>query len=87
MQFLRAVLDSGYSYSWALFSIAVIVAVMTAFYTFRMIGMAFFGKESKHLEQMQQEGHHLHEVGKIMWVPFAALAIATISYRPDWHCV
>jgi NADH-quinone oxidoreductase subunit L len=74
-----AVLESGYSYSWALFAIAVIVAVMTAFYTFRMIGMAFFGKESKHLEQMQQEGHHLHEVGKTMWVPFAALAIATIA--------
>lgn len=74
-----AVLESGYSYSWALFAIAVIVAVMTAFYTFRMIGMAFFGKESKHLEQMQHEGHHLHEVGKSMWVPFAALAIATIA--------
>ena len=57
----------------------VIVAVMTAFYTFRMIGMAFFGKESKHLEQMQHEGHHLHEVGKIMWVLLAALAITTIA--------
>jgi NADH-quinone oxidoreductase subunit L len=74
-----AVLESGYSYSWALFAVAVIVAVMTAFYTFRMIGMAFFGKESKHLEQMQHEGHQLHEVGKSMWVPFAALAIATIA--------
>src|SRR5919109_1183259 len=74
-----SVLESGYTYSWHLFAIAVVVAVMTAFYTFRMIGMAFFGKESSHLEEMQHEGHHLHEVGKSMWIPFGALAIATIA--------
>ena len=28
---------------------------------------------------MQHEGHHLHEVGKIMWVLLAALAITTIA--------
>ena len=65
---------------------AVIVAVMTAFYTFRMIGMAFLVRESKHLEQMQHEGHHLHEVGKIMWVPFGILGNCDYSYRPDWLC-
>ena len=73
-----SLLDSGYSYSWYLFSMAVIVAVMTAFYTFRMIGMAFFGKESKHLEEIQNKGNHLHEVGKSMWIPFGILAVATI---------
>ncbi|MGC2387616.1 MAG: NADH-quinone oxidoreductase subunit L, partial [Nitrososphaeraceae archaeon] len=73
-----SLLDSGYSYSWYLFSVAVIVAVMTAFYTFRMIGMAFFGKESKHLEEIQNKGNHLHEVGKSMWIPFGILAVATI---------
>lgn len=74
-----SVLESGYPYSWHLFAMAVVVAVMTAFYTFRMIGMAFFGKESRHLEEMQHEGHHLHEVGKSMWIPFGTLAIATIA--------
>src|SRR5215216_6526499 len=74
-----SVLESGYPYSWHLFVMAAVVAVMTAFYTFRMIGMAFFGKESRHLEEMQHEGHHLHEVGKSMWVPFGALAVATIA--------
>jgi NADH-quinone oxidoreductase subunit L len=74
-----SLLDSGYAFSWQLFAIAVGVAIMTAFYTFRMIGMAFFGKESRHLEEMQHEGHHLHEVGKTMWIPFGALAVATIS--------
>jgi NADH-quinone oxidoreductase subunit L len=73
-----SLLDSGYSYSWYLFSMAVIVAVMTAFYTFRMIGMAFFGKKSKHLEEIQNKGNHLHEVGKSMWIPFGILAVATI---------
>lgn len=74
-----SLLESGYMFSWQLFGIAVVVAMMTAFYTFRMMGMAFFGKESRHLEDMQNEGHHLHEVGKSMWVPFGALAVATIS--------
>src|SRR6188472_4273341 len=39
-----AVLESGYAHALPLFGVAVVVAVMTAFYTFRMIGMAFFGK-------------------------------------------
>lgn len=74
-----SLLESGYMFSWQLFGIAVVVAMMTAFYTFRMMGMAFFGKESRHLEDMQNEGHHLHEVGKSMWIPFGALAVASIS--------
>src|ERR687892_403207 len=74
-----SLLESGYTYNWQLFAIAIAVAMMTAFYTFRMLGMAFFGKESRHLEEMQHEGHHLHEVGKSMWIPFGALAVATIS--------
>jgi NADH-quinone oxidoreductase subunit L len=74
-----AVLESGYHYSLPLYIVAVVVAVMTAFYTFRMIGMAFFGKESKHIEEMEHEGHHLHEVGPSMWVPFAILAVASIA--------
>jgi NADH-quinone oxidoreductase subunit L len=74
-----AILESGYTYSWPLFAMAVIVAVMTAFYTMRMIGMSFFGNKSKHLEEMEHKGHHVHEVGPVMWVPFAILAVATIA--------
>ncbi|MEO9321301.1 MAG: NADH-quinone oxidoreductase subunit L [Nitrososphaera sp.] len=74
-----ALLESGYTYSTPLFAIAVIVAVMTAFYTFRMIGMSFFGKESKHIEEMEHKGHHLHEVSPLMWVPFGILAVLTIA--------
>src|ERR671923_205089 len=71
-----AVLESGYAFSQPLFIMAVVVAVMTAFYTFRMLGMAFFGKKSRHIEEMEHMGHHLHEVSATLWVPFAILAIA-----------
>ena len=74
-----AVLESGYTYAWPLFAVGVIVAIMTAFYTFRMIGMSFFGNESKHLKEIEQSGHHLHEVSASLWIPFAIIAIATIS--------
>lgn len=74
-----ATLESGYAHAWPLFAIGVIVAIMTAFYTFRMIGMSFFGNESKHLKQVEHSGHHLHEVSASLWVPFAILAVATIS--------
>src|ERR671919_98535 len=74
-----ATLESGYTYAIPLFSIAVIVATMTAFYTFRMLGMAFFGGASRHLKEMDAKGHHLHEVSKVMWVPFGILAAATIA--------
>ena len=74
-----AVLESGYTYSLPLFIVAVVVAIMTAFYTFRMIGMAFFGKKSMHVEEMERRGHHLHEVGPSMWVPYAILAVAPIA--------
>ena len=74
-----AVLESGYAYSWPLFIMAVVVAIMTAFYTFRMIGMSFFGKPSRHIEEMEQKGHHMHEVGKSMWIPVAILASTSIA--------
>ncbi|WP_415282107.1 NADH-quinone oxidoreductase subunit L [Candidatus Nitrososphaera sp. FF02] len=74
-----AVLESGYAYSWPLFGVAVVVAVMTAFYTMRMVGMSFFGNKSKHVEEMEKKGHHVHEVSAIMWVPFAILAVASIA--------
>src|ERR671910_3765502 len=55
-----SVLESGYAFWLPLFIVAVVVAVMTAFYTFRMIGMAFFGKKSRHIEEMEHRGHHVH---------------------------
>ena len=49
-----ALLESGTSTGGALFFIAFIVAIMTAFYTFRMVGMVFFGTKSKHIQAIEQ---------------------------------
>jgi len=75
---LAAVLESGYHYSWALFAIAVMVSFMTAFYTFRMLGMTFFGDKSEFI-QKSESSHQVHEVRAVMWVPFAILAVASIA--------
>src|SRR5919107_511955 len=53
-----ALLESGTSTGGALFFIAFIVAIMTAFYTFRMVGMVFFGTKSKHIQAIEQNSSH-----------------------------
>ena len=75
---IASVLESGYQYSWALFAIAIMVSFMTAFYTFRMLGMTFFGNKSKFIQE-NESTHNVHEVKAVMWVPFAILAIASIA--------
>ena len=74
-----AVYESGNEWAMPLYAIAVLTAVITAFYTTRMIGMVFFGKKSKHIEKMEEEGHHIHEASLSMWVPYGILAILTIG--------
>jgi len=56
-----AVYQSGNTWAMPIFIIAVLTAVITAFYTTRMIGLVFFGPKSKHIEKMEKEGHHIHE--------------------------
>src|SRR5919112_209624 len=74
-----SLLESNYSLSPFLFTLAVIIAVMTAFYTFRMVGLTFFGKSSQNISAMESKGRHIHEVNRLMWMPFAVLAIASIA--------
>ncbi len=74
-----AVYESGNEWTMPLYIIAVLTAVITAFYTTRMIGMVFFGKKSKHIEKMEEEGHHIHEASLSMWVPYGILAVLTIG--------
>ena len=74
-----AVYESGNEWAMPLYIIAVLTAVITAFYTTRMIGMVFFGKKSKHIEKMEEEGHHIHEASLSMWVPYGILAVLTIG--------
>lgn len=74
-----AVYESGSEWALPIFAIAVLTAVITAFYTTRMIGMVFFGKKSRHIEKMEEEGHHIHEASLSMWVPYGILAVLTIG--------
>ena len=74
-----AVYESGNTWAMPIFAIAVLTAVITAFYTTRMLGMVFFGNKSKHIERMESEGHHIHEAPMSMWVPYGILAALTIG--------
>jgi len=74
-----AVYESGSEWALPIFAIAVLTAVITAFYTTRMIGMVFFGPKSKHIEKMESEGHPIHEAPKSMWIPYGILAVLTIG--------
>jgi NADH-quinone oxidoreductase subunit L len=74
-----SLLESNYALSPYLFTLAVVIAVMTAFYTFRMVGLTFFGKPSKNISELESTGHRVHEVNRIMWMPFAILAVASIA--------
>lgn len=73
-----SILESNYELSSYLFFIAITVAVMTAFYTFRMVGLVFFGNRSQNVVNMENKGQRIKEVNRIMWMPFAVLAIASI---------
>jgi len=44
-----------------------------------MVVMVFFGKKSKHIEKMEEEGHHIHEASPSMWIPYGILAVLTIG--------
>jgi len=53
-----ALLESGSTSGGFLFFFAFIIAIMTAFYTFRMVGMVFFGTKSKHILSIEQQASH-----------------------------
>ncbi len=74
-----SVFESGSDWAMPLYAIAVFTAAITAFYTTRMLGLVFYGKKSKHIEKMEEEGHHIHEASPSMWIPYGILAVLTIG--------
>ena len=74
-----AIYTSGHPWGIPIFAIAVLTAVITAFYTTRMLGLVFYGPKSKHIQKMEEEGHHIHEAPLSMWVPYGILAVLTIA--------
>lgn len=61
----------------ALYVLGVVTALMTAFYSIRMIGLIFYGEKSPNLQKLENE-HDLHEAPATMWVPYAILAGVTL---------
>lgn len=57
-----------------LFTMTFVTAILTAFYTFRMVGMTFFGEKSAHIRGMESKGHHVHEAPLTMTIPLVILA-------------
>ncbi len=72
---LEAALSSGQLWIYVL---AVLTVGLTAFYTVRMLGLTFFGNKSKNLVRIESEGGRFHEPSKAMWLPYTALAAATV---------
>jgi NADH-quinone oxidoreductase subunit L len=68
---LGAAFHEGHRVLWALLLIG---AFMTAFYTFRLVFLVFFGSP-----RMDREvAHHVHESPAVMTVPLVVLAILTV---------
>jgi len=63
---------------YGLFLVGALTAGMTAFYSFRMLGLVFYGDASRRLSEVEGQGHHVHEPSPIMWVPYAILAAVTV---------
>ena len=63
---------------YGLFAVGALTAGLTAFYSFRMLGIVFFGGRSQHLEKVEGLGHDVHEPSPLMWVPYTILAGATV---------
>ncbi|MCL4533097.1 MAG: NADH-quinone oxidoreductase subunit L [Deltaproteobacteria bacterium] len=70
---LADVYNKGYYFAWA---VGEITALMTAFYIFRLIFLAFFG------ESKVDKGLHVHESPKIMTIPMIIMAVfaSTIGF-------
>ncbi len=68
------VLEAGLAHGpmWA-YVVMLIVAGMTALYTFRMVWMVFYG------EERGEEGAHVHDAGTFMKVALAPLALGALT--------
>ncbi|MDG7012152.1 MAG: NADH-quinone oxidoreductase subunit L [Nitrososphaerota archaeon] len=61
---------------YALFFVGSATAGLTAFYAFRLVGLAFFGSREQHAAGAG--GHELKEPSPISWVPYSVLAAGTV---------
>jgi NADH-quinone oxidoreductase subunit L len=67
---LHAAFTSGHHVVWALLLVS---AFMTAFYTFRLVFLTFFGAP----RMSKDVAHHIHESPRVMTIPLVVLAALT----------
>ncbi len=60
--------------AYLLFGMAFVTAILTAFYTFRMVYQTFHGEKSAHIKELESNGHHIHEAPRTMTIPLIILA-------------
>src|SRR6266436_89414 len=70
-EILGAVFHEHHYFLWALLMIG---AFMTAFYTFRLVFLAFFGGP----RMPKEVAHHIHESPAVMTIPLIVLAVLTV---------
>jgi NADH-quinone oxidoreductase subunit L len=69
------ILWSAYNENWPLWVVGVAGALLTSFYSFRLIFLTFYGKS-----RMDHEvEHHVHESPKVMTVPLMILAFFSLT--------
>ena len=68
------ILAAAFHQNRAAWALLLVGAFMTAFYTFRMIFLAFLGAP----RMSKEVAHHIHESPPVMTVPLVVLAILTI---------
>jgi NADH-quinone oxidoreductase subunit L len=59
--------------SWALWLVAVVTALLTAFYMFRLIFLTFFGAP-----RFDEHHVHVHESPRVMLIPLIVLAVLSV---------
>ncbi len=67
------IIHHAFSAHWLFGAVGLVTAVMTAFYTFRMVFLAFFG------EERVPEGVHAHESGPWMLFPLIVLSVGALG--------
>jgi NADH-quinone oxidoreductase subunit L len=69
----------GNPFGWIMFVAAALAAIMTFYYTLRMLGLTFLGKKTEYVEKYEKEhGGHLHKPSPILWIPLVILSVGTI---------
>jgi NADH-quinone oxidoreductase subunit L len=52
---------------------------LTFLYSLKALGLVFFGPPSANIKKLEEEGHHLHEAPRLMWIPYLLMAVATVA--------